>query len=68
MQRKSFARAKNGGPSGPVSTGNRGPAQTTPKHGKKKAWFQLHEDHGAYMRSLQKGNRKQKAAAANDEE
>jgi len=65
MQRKSFARAKNG-PTGPVSTGNRGPAATTPKHTKKKAWFQLFDSHGDFMKSQQKGGKKR--AAKSDEE
>jgi hypothetical protein len=41
-----------------VRKGGGGPSQTEAKHGKKRAWFQLYEDHGAYMASMKKGGKK----------
>jgi hypothetical protein len=37
--------------------GNKGPAATTPKHNKKKAWWQMFPSYGAYLR----GGKRQKA-------
>jgi len=50
-----------------TSTGNKGPASTTPKHGKKVAWFQLYDSHGAYMDSQKKGARKDGGRKKRDE-
>lgn len=41
--------------------GNKGPARTETKHGKKKAWFQLKDAAGKLI-----GRNKPKAAGAND--
>lgn len=62
---KSFKRVKMQG-AGHVPTGNKGPAQTTPKHGKKAAWFQQYDSHGDYMAAQKKGKRK--GAESRDEE
>lgn len=64
-ERKMFARATNG-PTGPVSTGRKGPAQTTPKHGKKNAWFQQYSSYGDFYAAQQKGGKK-KAKQTEDE-
>lgn len=55
--RKQWAHAKFDGKQS-VSTGFRGPAQTTPKHGKRNAWFQQFDSHGDFMRSQKKGGRR----------
>jgi len=56
---RSFKRAERKGDQ-VVSTGRKGPSATEPKHGKKAAWFQLHDSHGDYMRAQSKGRRKPK--------
>jgi len=64
---KDNRRAKNGGPTGPVSTGNKGPARTEPKHGKKRAWFQLFDSHADYMKSLKGGKKRERQEKASDD-
>jgi hypothetical protein len=64
---KNNRRAKNGGPTGPVSTGNKGPARTEPKHGKRKAWFQLYDSHSDYMKAQKGGKKRERQEKAADE-
>jgi len=64
---KNNRRAKNGGPTGPVSTGNKGPARTEPKHGKRKAWFQLYDTHSDFMKAQKGGQKRERQEKAADE-
>ena len=45
--------------------GNAGPAKTTPKHGKKRAWWQLHDSYREAVKGS-KTNRKRGQADQND--
>ena len=62
MLAKARKRVKMQG-AGHVPTGNKGAARTEPKHGKKNAWFQQYESHGAYMDAQKKGGKKKQADA-----
>lgn len=43
--------------------GGKGPSSTTPKHGKKKAWWQLFPSYSAYIKGGKTGRTKFGAAA-----
>jgi len=64
---KNNRHAKNGGPSGPVSTGMKGPSRTEPKHGKKKAWFQLFDTHSEFLKAQKGGQKRERQEKAADE-
>jgi hypothetical protein len=51
MERKQWSAMRKGG--------GRGPAQTEPKHGKRRAWFQLYDSHGDYVAAQKKGGKRQ---------
>jgi len=64
---KNNRRAKNNGPTGPISTGNKGPARTESKHGKRKAWFQLYDSHSDYMKAQKGGKKRERQEKEADE-
>ncbi len=66
-ERKNNRRAKNGGPTGPISTGNKGPSRTEPKHGKRKAWFQLYDTHSEFLKAQKGGAKRERQEKAADE-
>jgi hypothetical protein len=43
--------------------GSKGPAKTTPLHGKKKAWWQKFPSYGAYIRGGKKGGQRNEEVA-----
>jgi hypothetical protein len=59
-------RAKMGPNGHPESTGNKGPASTTPKHGKQRAWFQLYDSHSDYLNAQKKGKKRERQEKAAD--
>lgn len=44
-------------------SGGKGPARTTPQHGKKNAWWQKFPSYGAFIRGGKKAVRSEEAAA-----
>jgi hypothetical protein len=64
-ERKQNRRAQGVG--NPTSTGNKGPARTEPKHGKKRAWFQLYDTYGDFLKAQKGGERRKRQEQAQDE-